>query len=68
MYFRCTECAKICENSGASPSGFRPEINHVSTGGGEGAYSSPNPQLLNCNDHTEPSNFREVGGLKKIQG
>ena len=35
---------------------------------GRRAYSSPDPQLLNCYDRTEPSNFREVGGLKKNSG
>ena len=39
---------------------------------GGGLTAPPNPQRLNCNNHTEPSNFRggdnfirEVGGLKK---
>ena len=32
----------------------------ASTGGGGGLLPPPKPQLLNCNDRTEPGNFREV--------
>ena len=56
-YFMCTEIAKICELSGVHPldpdQGFA--LHPL-----EGPYSAPKPQLLNCNDRTEPGNFREV--------